>query len=167
MVTFAGSAAAIRRAVGWIRCLRCEVSCERACFTSSARDIAASRARGTHTSMFLRMLLRAAVCVEDAPCRRCCHGCCRSSRDRDAESLRRYQAKLVANFATTERTLSIVGKDNASLPADALSRVDSVLAGRGIAAPFALIVARTSDGQPWSSLEQILIGCGNWIGGGR
>ena len=42
----------------------------------------------------------------------------------------------------------VVGKDGASLPADALAQVDSVLAGRGIAAPFALIVARTGDGQP-------------------
>ena len=46
------------------------------------------------------------------------------------------------------RTLSSSGRDGASLPADALARVDSVLAGRGIAAPFGLVVARTSDGQP-------------------
>jgi putative ABC transport system permease protein len=57
------------------------------------------------------------------------------------------QAKLVREFRNYGANIVIVGKDNASLPPDAFSRVDSVLAGRGIAAPFALVVARTSDGQ--------------------
>jgi putative ABC transport system permease protein len=43
---------------------------------------------------------------------------------------------------------SIPGQNNASLPADALVRVEAVLAGRGIAAPFAMVVARTNSGQP-------------------
>ena len=46
------------------------------------------------------------------------------------------------------RTSFSSARDGASLPADALAHVDSVLAGRGIAAPFGLIVARTGDGQP-------------------
>jgi putative ABC transport system permease protein len=58
------------------------------------------------------------------------------------------QEKLVHEFRNYGANIVVVGKGNASLPADALSRVDSVLAGRGIAAPFALVVARTSDGQP-------------------
>jgi putative ABC transport system permease protein len=40
-----------------------------------------------------------------------------------------------------------VGRNSASLPAETLSLVDSALAGRGIAAPFGMVVARTSDGQ--------------------
>jgi putative ABC transport system permease protein len=41
-----------------------------------------------------------------------------------------------------------VGRDGTSLPANTLSQVDSTLAERGVAAPFALVVARTTDSQP-------------------
>jgi putative ABC transport system permease protein len=58
------------------------------------------------------------------------------------------EAKLRREFRNYGANIIIVGKNSNSLPADALSHVDSVLAGRGIAAPFALIVARTADGQP-------------------
>jgi putative ABC transport system permease protein len=62
------------------------------------------------------------------------------------------QAKLQREFRNYGANIILIGRDNsgndgASLPADALARVDSVLAGRGIAAPFALVVARTSGGQ--------------------
>ncbi len=114
-----------------------------------ARDLAASRAHAPHTSMFLRMLLRAAVL----------------RRGRAASALFAMvvaaavvtamlnlyvdvQAKLRREFRNYGANIILVGKNGASLPADALSHVDSVLAGRGIAAPFGLIVARTSDGQP-------------------
>jgi putative ABC transport system permease protein len=115
----------------------------------SGRNIAARRAHAPHTSMFLRMLVRAAVL--------------RRGRAASALSamvvaaavatamLNLYvdvQAKLRREFRNYGANIIVVAKDGASLPADALSRVDSVLAGRGIAAPFALIVARTGDGQP-------------------
>jgi putative ABC transport system permease protein len=58
------------------------------------------------------------------------------------------QAKLQREFRNYGANIILVGKDGASLPAGTLSQVDSVLAGRGIAAPFGLIVARTTDGQP-------------------
>jgi putative ABC transport system permease protein len=114
----------------------------------AARDVAASRARGPHTSMFLRMLVRAAVL--------------RRGRALSAllamvvaaavatAMLNLYvdvQAKLRREFRNYGANIILVGRDGASLPADALARVDSVLAGRGIAAPFGLVVARTSDGQ--------------------
>ncbi len=57
------------------------------------------------------------------------------------------QAKLTREFRNYGANIMIVAKDGASLPGDTLARVDSVLAGRGIAAPFGLIVARTSSGQ--------------------
>jgi putative ABC transport system permease protein len=115
----------------------------------SARDLAASRARGPHTSMFLRMLVRAAVL--------------RRGRAVSAlfamvvaaavatAMLNLYvdvQAKLRREFRNYGANIILVGKDGTSLPPDTLAHVDSVLAGRGIAAPFALVVARTSDGQP-------------------
>jgi putative ABC transport system permease protein len=58
------------------------------------------------------------------------------------------QAKLRREFRNYGANIIVVGKDGASLPPNALSQMDSILAGRGIAAPFAMIVARTSDGQP-------------------
>jgi putative ABC transport system permease protein len=115
----------------------------------SARDLAASRARGPHTSMFLRMLVRAAVL--------------RRGRAVSAlfamvvaaavatAMLNLYvdvQAKLRREFRNYGANIILVGKDGASLPADTLAHVDSVLAGRGISAPFGLVVARTSEGQP-------------------
>ena len=114
----------------------------------AARDLAASRAHVPHTSMFLRMLVRAAVL----------------RRGRAASALFAMvvaaavatamlnlyvdvQAKLRREFRNYGANIIVVGKDGASLPASAVAQVDSVLAGRGIAAPFAMVVARTSDGQ--------------------
>jgi len=115
----------------------------------TARDLAASRAQAPHTSMLLRMLVRAAVL----------------RRGRAASALFAMvvaaavatamlnlyvdvQAKLRREFRNYGANIIVVGKEGSSLPADALTRVDSLLAGRGIAAPWAMIVARTSDGQP-------------------
>jgi putative ABC transport system permease protein len=114
-----------------------------------ARDLAASRAHGPHTSMFVRMLLRAAVL----------------RRGRAASALFAMvvaaavatamlnlyidvQAKLQREFRNYGANIILVGTNGTSLPAASLSRADSVLAGRGVAAPFGLVVARTSDGQP-------------------
>jgi putative ABC transport system permease protein len=58
------------------------------------------------------------------------------------------QAKLQHEFRNYGANIIIVSRDGASLPADALARVESTLAGRGIVAPFGMVVARTSDGQP-------------------
>ncbi len=115
----------------------------------SARDLAASRAHAPHTSMFLRMLVRAAVL----------------RRGRAASALFAIvvaaavatamlnlyvdvQAKLRREFRNYGANIIVVGRDGASLSPNALARVDSILAGRGIAAPFGLVVARTGDGQP-------------------
>ncbi len=57
------------------------------------------------------------------------------------------QAKLRREFRNYGANIIVVSKDGASLPANAVAQVDSVLAGRGVAAPFAMVVARTSDGQ--------------------
>ena len=58
------------------------------------------------------------------------------------------QAKLRREFRNYGANIIVVGRDGASLSPDALASVDFVLAGRGITAPFGLVVARTSDGQP-------------------
>src|SRR5277367_6756414 len=58
------------------------------------------------------------------------------------------QAKLRREFRNYGANIILVGKDGSSLPADSLSQVESLVAGRGVVAPFALVVARTGDGQP-------------------
>ncbi len=114
-----------------------------------ARSFAASRSQAPHTSMFLRMLVRAAVL----------------RRGRATSALFAVvvaaavatamlnlfvdvQAKLQREFRNYGANIILTSRDGASLPADTLSRVESTLAGRGLVAPFAMIVARTSDGQP-------------------
>jgi putative ABC transport system permease protein len=117
--------------------------------SQSAREVAAGRTRGRHTSMFVRMLLRAAVL----------------RRGRAASALFAMivaaavatamlnlyvdvQAKLRHEFRNYGANIILVGKDGASLPAETSAQVESVVAGRGIVAPFAMVVAKTSDGQP-------------------
>jgi putative ABC transport system permease protein len=98
--------------------------------------------------MFLRMLLRAAVV----------------RRGRAASALLAMvvaaavatammnlyvdvQAKLRKEFRSYGANVAVVGKDGAFLPPDAISKVESVLGGRGMAVPFAYVVARTPGGQ--------------------
>jgi putative ABC transport system permease protein len=106
------------------------------------------RARAPHTSMFLRMLVRAAVL----------------RRGRAASALLAMvvaaavatammnlyvdvQAKLRKEFRSYGANVVIVGKDGASLPPNVLEQAEKTLAGRGMAVPFAYVVARTTDGQ--------------------
>ncbi|HUK26452.1 MAG TPA: FtsX-like permease family protein [Terriglobales bacterium] len=57
------------------------------------------------------------------------------------------QAKLRKEFRNYGANVVVVGKDGATLPPAALDQVRSTLQGRGLAVPFAYVVARTSDGQ--------------------
>ncbi len=117
--------------------------------SNSARELAASRAQAPHTPMLLRMLIRAAIL----------------RRGRAASALFAMvvaaavatamlnlyvdvQAKLRTEFRNYGANIVLLGRNGASLPQDALARVDSIVAGHGIAAPFAMVVARSSDGQP-------------------
>jgi len=114
-----------------------------------AQGVADRRENAPHTSMFVRMLLRAAVL----------------RRGRAASALFAMvvaaavatamlnlyvdvQAKLRREFRNYGANIILVGKDGTSFPADAVARAESVVAGRGVVAPFALVVARTGDGQP-------------------
>jgi putative ABC transport system permease protein len=57
------------------------------------------------------------------------------------------QAKLRTEFRNYGANVVIVEKDGQSLPADALTKVESVLGAKTLAVPFAYAVARTQDGQ--------------------
>jgi putative ABC transport system permease protein len=112
------------------------------------QSVAERRAAAPHASMFLRMLLRAAVV----------------RRGRAASALLAMvvaaavatammnlyvdvQAKLRKEFRGYGANVVVVGKDGAFLPPDAIGKVESVLGGRGTAVPFAYVVARTPGGQ--------------------
>ena len=111
-------------------------------------NVARRRAAVPHTSMFLRMLWRAAVL----------------RRGRAASALLAMvvaaavatamlnlyvdvQAKLRREFRKYGANVVVVARDGQSLPDDTLASVRSVLGEGGIAVPFAYAVARTSDGR--------------------
>jgi putative ABC transport system permease protein len=115
----------------------------------SAQEVAARRARSPHTSMFLRMLVRAAV-LRRARAASALLAMVVAAAVATA-MLNLYvdvQAKLQHEFRNYGANIILVGRDGASLPAGAVSQAESALGGRGLVAPFALVVARTSDGQP-------------------
>ena len=113
-----------------------------------AQEVAGRRNEAAHTSMFIRMLVRAAVL----------------RRGRAASALLAMvvaaavatamlnlyvdvQAKLRKEFRSYGANVVVVGQGGQSLSADALATVQSTLSGRGLAVPFAYVVARTTDGQ--------------------
>jgi len=115
----------------------------------SAQGVAAGREQSPHTSMFLRMLVRAAVLRRGRALAALFAMVVAAAVATAMLNLFvDVQAKLQREFRNYGANIILAGRDGASLPADALEHVESVLAGRGVAAPFALLVARTSDGQP-------------------
>src|SRR5450755_4153760 len=112
------------------------------------KQVADRRAGSPHTSMFWRMLLRAAAL----------------RRGRAASALLAMvvaaavatammnlyvdvQANLRTEFRNYGANVIIVGKDGQPLPADALAQVESALGAKTLAVPFSYAVARTKDGQ--------------------
>src|SRR5208283_5346935 len=116
------------------------------------KQVADRRALASHTSpsvsMFARMLLRAAVL----------------RRRRAASALLAMivaaavatammnlyvdvQAKLRSEFRNYGANVVVVAKDGQSLPANALTRIESVLGAKTLAVPFSYAVARIKGGQ--------------------
>lgn len=116
--------------------------------SSATSDLVARRAHAPRRSMFLRMLVRAAVL----------------RRGRAAAALSAMvvaaavttamlnlyvdvQAKLHTEFRNYGANVVVMAKEGQSLPGEALQKVESVLGDRGMIVPFAYVVARTADGQ--------------------
>jgi putative ABC transport system permease protein len=116
--------------------------------SQASQSIAARREAAPHTSMFLRMLVRAAVL----------------RRGRAASALLAMvvaaavatammnlyvdvQAKLRKEFRSYGANVIVVGRNGASLPSDALTKAEALLGGRAVTVPFAYVVARTAAGQ--------------------
>jgi len=112
------------------------------------KQVAERRTKAPHTSMFARMLLRAAVL----------------RRRRAASALLAMivaatvatammnlyvdvQAKLRTEFRSYGANVIVVAKGGQSLPADALAKVESVLGAKTLAVPFSYAVARTKEGR--------------------
>lgn len=110
-------------------------------------SLPATRRSGSRHSMFLRMLFRAAV----------------RRRGRAASALLAMvvaaaaatamldlyvdvQAKLGKEFRKYGANAVVVAKDGQALSPETLAGVNSTLGGRAVAAPFAYVVARTTDG---------------------
>ncbi len=106
------------------------------------------RAGSPHTSMFLRMLVRAAV-LRRARAASALVAMVVAAAVATA-MLNLYvdvQAKLHKEFRNYGANVVVVAKEGQNFPPDAWQRINSVISGRGMAVPFAYVVARTSDGQ--------------------
>jgi putative ABC transport system permease protein len=116
---------------------------------NSARDVATSRGKSPHSSMFVRMLVRAAILRRGRALAALFAMVVAAAVATAVLNLYvDVQAKLRREFRNYGANIVLVGRDGASLPPRALVQVESTLAGRGVVAPFGLAVARTSAGQP-------------------
>src|SRR5271169_4313367 len=112
------------------------------------KQVADRRAGSPHTSMFVRMLIRAAVL----------------RRGRAASALLAMivaaavatammnlyvdvQAKLRTEFRNYGANVVVVGKNGQPLPPDAVRTIESTLGPKTLAVPFAYAVARNTGGQ--------------------
>jgi len=106
------------------------------------------RAEAQHTSMFLRMLVRAAVLRRGRAASALVAMVVAAAAA--TAMLNLYvdvQAKLRKEFRNYGANVVVVAHDGAELPEGTLEKVEAVLGGRGLAVPFGYVVARTSDGQ--------------------
>lgn len=109
----------------------------------------ARRAQAPQRSMFLRMLLRAAVLRRGRAAAALLAMVVAAAAT--TAMLNLYvdvQTKLHTEFRNYGANVVVVAKDGQPLPSDALQKIESALDGRGMAVPFAYVVARTLDGQP-------------------
>jgi len=114
------------------------------------KQVADRRVQAPHTSMFARMLLRAAVLRRRRAAAALlamvvAAAVATAMMNLDVD----VQAKLRTEFRNYGANIVIVGKNGQSLAADALTKVDSASGpgGKALAVPFSYAVARTKDGQ--------------------
>jgi len=112
--------------------------------TSSTRQ----RAHVPQTSMFLRMIYRAAVLRRGRALSALVAVCVAAAVSTALLTLQfDARAKLQREFRNYGANIIVAAKDGTSLPLDAPARVDSLLQGRGAWAPFGFVVARTPSGE--------------------
>jgi putative ABC transport system permease protein len=111
-------------------------------------DVVGRRAQAPHTSMFLRMLVRAAVLRKGrAASALLAMVVAAAAATAMINLFVDVQAKLRNEFRNYGANIVVVGKDGEALPVGAIQQVESAMDGHGMAVPFAYVVARTTDGQ--------------------
>jgi putative ABC transport system permease protein len=118
------------------------------------QEVAARRSQAPHTSMFARMLIRAAMLRRGRATSALLAMIVAAAVATAMMNLYvDVQAKLRTEFRNYGANVVVVAKnkdnnsDIQSLPADALSKIESTLGPKTLAVPFAYAVARTTDGQ--------------------
>jgi putative ABC transport system permease protein len=111
-------------------------------------DVAARRAQAPHTSMFIRMLVRAAVLRKGrAASALLAMVVAAAAATAMINLFVDVQAKLRNEFRRYGANIVVVSKSGEALPAGAIEKTQSVIAGHGLAVPFGYVVARTKEGQ--------------------
>lgn len=114
----------------------------------SSREVSARRAQASHSSMFVRMLVRAAMLRRGRAASALLAMIVAASVATAMMNLYvDVQAKLRSEFRNYGANVLLVAKEGRALPADAVARVESVLGAKTMAVPFSYAVARTEDGQ--------------------
>jgi putative ABC transport system permease protein len=116
------------------------------------KQVADRRARAPHSSrrysMFLRMLFRAAVVRRGRTTAALLAMIVAAAVATAMMNLYvDVQAKLRGEFRNYGANVVILAKDGQALPADALTKAESVLGPKTLAVPFSYAVARTKDGK--------------------
>jgi putative ABC transport system permease protein len=116
---------------------------------SSLPEISRRRAGGSHSDMFLRMLLRAAILgrghVASAVLAMVVAAAVATSLLNLSVDV---DSKLRKEFRSYGANVVVLAKQDQELPQGSLDQVKSALGNHGLAVPFAYAVARTSSGQP-------------------
>jgi putative ABC transport system permease protein len=125
-----------------------------------SEQVTRRRAGSPHTSMFVRMLVRAAVLRRGRAASAVLAMVVAAAAA--TAMLNLYvdvQAKLRREFRRYGANVVVVAREGADLPNDALATIRSVLGTSGSAVPFAYAVARTVDGRSvvvaGTDLEQV------------
>jgi len=126
----------------------------------SAREVAERRAHSPHTSMFARMLVRAAMLrrgraasallamIVAAAVATAMMNLYVDVQAKLRNEFRSYGANVIVVAKSGEATAQAATAGSApSLPQDAVTKIESALGPQTLAVPFAYAVARTSDGQ--------------------
>src|SRR6266849_8757202 len=119
----------------------------------SATDVSSRRADSPHQSMFLRMLLRAAMLRRGRATSALLAMIVAAAVATAMMNLYvDVQAKLRTEFRNYGANVVVVAKDGQSLSgqfvsADVLAKVESTFGAKTLAVPFSYAVARTKDGQ--------------------
>ena len=126
----------------------------------SAREVAERRAHSPHTSMFARMLVRAAMLrrgraasallamIVAAAVATAMMNLYVDVQAKLRNEFRSYGANVIVVAKSGEATAQAATAGSApSLPQDAVTKIESALGPQTLAVPFAYAVTRTSDGQ--------------------